>query len=128
MKRSPLNDESTLAEVLERYAAIAEARQEKAHERSLVREVKHLDEVFRTLAELTSRPLPPIKRLELNSGLREATAVFGLSDVHCEEIVRPGETPYPNEYNPSIADKSIARFWAGAEWLIGMHRQAFKIR
>jgi hypothetical protein len=64
----------------------------------------------------------------LRSGLREATAVAALSDCHVEEIVRPGETPYPNEYNLTIADRRLARFFAGFEWLIGFHRTAFAIR
>ena len=126
--RSPLAKDSTLQEALESYAAALTRRAEGSKVRTLERDLHTLRTIIDTLAVATSRPLEPIRRLELGSGLREATAVFGLSDVHCDEFVRPGETPYPNEYNPQIAERSIARFFAGAKWLIDLHRSKFKIR
>jgi hypothetical protein len=81
-----------------------------------------------TIKRATSAPLPAIKRRERVSGMREATAVCMLSDVHAEESVRVGETPTGNEYNPTIAAKSISRFFAGVEWLTELHRSAFAIR
>ncbi len=51
-----------------------------------------------------------------------------LARKNVEEEVRQGETPYPNEYNPEIAERSLARFFAGYRWLIDFHRHAFQIR
>src|ERR1044071_2893796 len=126
--RPPLRNDSTLAEALSEYTKALERRAETSELHTLKRSVHELSTIFASLATLTAKPLPPVKRLELNSGLREATAIALLSDAHVEEYVRPGETPYPNEYNPEIADKSLARFFAALEWKLKLYRQAFKIR
>jgi hypothetical protein len=103
-------------------------RAEKARSESILKELVTAKGALDAIALATSTSLPPVKRRELRSGLREATAVFMLSDVHADERVRLGETPYPNVYDPEIADRSIGRFFSGAEWLIAHHRSAFAIR
>jgi hypothetical protein len=125
---APKDNDSTLQASLKAYDQALNARAESSHVKTLERDRDALRKALDTMAALTKAPLVPVKRLELGSGLREATAVAALSDAHVEEIVRPGETPYPNEYNPTIADRRLARFFAGFEWLIGFHRTAFKIR
>lgn len=117
--------------------AFAEAQQQK-HEgtRLKVAEAKLADvcAAFDVIRNFASSTLPAIKPTELSSRLREATAVAMLSDVHAEEEVRATDTPWrdhdgrPNIYNLEVAHDSIGRFFAGTRWLIGMHRQAFKIR
>ena len=125
---SALNDDSTLAKALALRAIALEAKAEQSRVKTLERDLASMSEVLDVLSTLASMPLKPIMRRELASGLREATAIAGLSDVHCEQPVRAGETPFPNEYNLEIADKSIGRFFAGFEWLIDLHRQKFQIR
>lgn len=125
---APLAPDSTMAEAASRYQAALLARSEASRVRTLERDIHSLHQIFDVLSAATSTPLKPIKRYELSSGLREATAIFGLSDVHAEETVRKGETPVRNEYNLQIAEKSIGRFFEGARWLIDLHRQKFKIR
>jgi hypothetical protein len=100
----------------------------KAEHKSLADEVARLREVVAFREQLAAGPLPTIKRRELKSGLREATAVALLSDCHVEERVRPGDTPTGNAYNLDIADLRLQRFFAGVEWLVAMHRQRFQIR
>jgi hypothetical protein len=96
--------------------------------RTAERDLHALKRAFDLLAAATSKPLVPVKQRELKSGLREATAVALLSDVHADEPVRKGETPYPNEYSLEIADQGVGRFFAAYEWLIELHRERFKIR
>lgn len=124
----PLAKDSTLASMLADFAALRTRRSESSKLKTLERDVQDLNELVQTLAAATSKPLAPIRRRELRSGLREATAVALLSDAHVEEVVLPGSTPYPNEYNLKIADQRLGRFFAGYKWLIQFHRHAFKIR
>ena len=127
-KPKPKPTKLTLQDALAGYATALQTKAEKSHVRTLEKSLHALNDSFDVLSSLTATPLAPIKRRELGSGLREATAVFGLSDVHCEERVRRGETPVANEYNLTIADRSIGRFFAGAQWLIDLHRPKFAIR
>lgn len=120
--------QTTLAVQLAAYAEALKAKSDGSKLRTLQRDVHTLRTILDTLATAVSVPLEPIRRVEFGLGLREATAVAGLSDVHCEEIVRKGETPFPNEYNPKIAHESISRFFEGFRWLIEMHRAKFNIR
>jgi hypothetical protein len=96
--------------------------------RTMADELANLREVVQFRERLASAPLPPIKRREFKSGMREATAVALLSDCHVEERVRPGDTPTGNAYNLAIADLRLGRFFAGVEWLVEMHRQRFAVR
>ncbi|MBX3218891.1 MAG: hypothetical protein KF795_00145 [Labilithrix sp.] len=124
----PSENDSTLRSALAKYSDALSLRAEASKIKTLERDLDALRQAMDILAAATERPLPPIKRRELKSGMREATAVAMLSDVHSEEHVRLGETPVPNEYNPAIAERSIARFFAGYRWLIDFHRSAFQIR
>lgn len=125
---APKDDDTTLQAALAKYDETLASRGEKTQTKTLVRDLSTFRAAFDVLKLATSTPLDPVVRRELKSGLREATAVALLSDAHVEEKVRAGETPVGNEYNEAIADKSLARFFAGFEWLIGFHRSAFKIR
>ena len=113
---------------VEEHTLKVQLRHENARNRDLIKELTTTKGALEALTKLTSEPLPKIKRRELKSGMREATAVFLLSDVHADEDVRAGETPYQNRYNISIADTSVARYFAAVEWLIKFHRHAFQIR
>ena len=117
-----------VAEILEDRNAQARLRGEIAKSEALLKDLTATKEALEAISIATSKPLPRVKRRELKSGLREATAVFMLSDVHAEEPVRVGETPYPNRYDIAIADRSIGRYFAAVEWLIKFHRHAFQIR
>lgn len=115
-------------DVLDSYVSKANDRAERLHIANLEREVFSLREALDVSARLASAPLPPIARHEMGSGLREGTAVALLSDCHVEEHVLAGDTPVGNVYNPVVADKSLARFFAAYRWLIKFHRHAFQIR
>ncbi len=115
-------------EVLQAHRDAAAKRAAEAKLKSTVGELADTRRALEILDALTSTPLPPIPRRELHSGLREATAVALMSDMHVEEIVRPGDTPTGNEYNPKIADRALERFFLGLQWLVSFHRSAFEIR
>lgn len=121
-------DRPSLSQALEHYRRVLGQKAEDSRIRTLERDVHELQVALETLSAATSAPLAPVVRREYTSGLREATAVAMLSDAHVEEYVRPGETPYPNAYNPEIAEASLGRFFAGVQWLIKFHRHAFQIR
>lgn len=100
----------------------------KAEHTSLADEVERLREVLAMRDAFASQPHTPIKRLELGNNAREATAVILLSDLHVEERVLAGDTPTGNVYNLEIAETRLARAFAGAEWLIDMYSDDWKIR
>lgn len=125
--KNPLNPDSTLADALARYASLLDSKADSSRLRNMERHLHSLREILDTISAAASKPLEPIKRRELGSGLREATAVFGLSDVHAEERVRKGETPTENEYTPAIAAAAIQRFGLAARWHLDMYRAKFKI-
>lgn len=110
------------ADVLSTYTSKLSKDAEKARIKALEKDLYTARKVVETFSSVTSRPLEPVRRYELRSGRREAAAFALLSDVHCEERVRPGETPVPNVYNLDVADRSIARFFAGYRWLLDFHR------
>jgi hypothetical protein len=103
-------------------------RSEKGRADTVIKDAITYQTALEAMTRVAKAPLVPVKRYELRSGLREATAVAMLSDVHADETVRDGETPFPNRYNPDIADRSISRFFGGVEWMLGFHREAFAIR
>lgn len=110
------------ADVLETYTSQLADKANRSHVKALEKDLYAARKMVEAFSAVTSKPLEPIKRYELNSGRREAAAFALLSDVHCEERVRVGETPVPNVYTPEIADRSIARFFAGYRWLLDFHR------
>lgn len=111
------------ADVLDSFVSSQAARVERGTVKMLEKELYTHRGAVEAFSRLTSSPLAPVKRYELGSGHREATAVAMLSDVHVEEHVRAGETPTGNEYNPKIAEEALARFFAGYRWLIDFHRR-----
>lgn len=116
------------ADVLENYTKKRDERAEQTRIRTLEKDLYSLRQAVDAFSRATSAPLDPVVRYELGSGVREACAVALFSDVHADETVRAGETPTGNEYNPAIAERSIARFFAGYRWLIEKHREMFAIR
>lgn len=94
---------------------------------SLADEVERLREVLNMRKAFADNPLKPIKRVELKSGKREATAVALLSDLHVEERVLAGDTPLGNVYNLSIAETRLARAFASIDWLIDLYRDDWTI-
>lgn len=124
---TPTSIEEQLTHVDE-HRLRAKVRAEHARAESILKDLVTYQSALNTISAATSAPLPAIGRRELGSGMREATAVGMLSDVHSEETVRLGETPYPNQYNPEIADRSIGRFFSGMRWLVDLYRPKFQIR
>lgn len=120
-------DSTPSDDALGEYLAKQKASSEKSRVHTLEKDLYTLRKTVDVIGALTSRPFDPIKRYELGSGMREATAVGMLSDVHCEETVKAGDTPIGNVYTLPIAEKSIARFFAGYRWLLEHHRAAFRV-
>ena len=98
----------------------AAARAERALER-----VEQLEAELAAVTAGLSAPLPRLEPARLREGKRRATAVALLSDVHFEERVERSDV-IPNEYSPAIADRRLARFFAGTAWLT-QHAPAFDI-
>jgi len=98
----------------------AAARAERALER-----VEQLEAELVAVTAGLSAPLPRLEPARLRDGKRRATAVALLSDVHFEERVERSDV-IPNEYGPAIADRRLARFFAGTAWL-AQHAPAFDI-
>jgi hypothetical protein len=115
-------------ELVRHYEEAEEIKLTKRERNSLVKQNSLLKKALQVQSALAQTPLPSIKRLELGSGLREATAVFGLSDMHVEEIVKPGDTPTGNAYNLAIAEYRLERYFAAVKWLIQKERETSKIR
>lgn len=127
VKRAPAAGSEPSDDALAGYLEKQKASSEKSRVKTIEKDLYTLRKTVDTFGSLTSRPLEPIKRYELGAGVREATAVGMLSDVHAEETVLRGDTPVGNEYNLAIAEKSIGRFFAGYRWLLEHHRSAFQI-
>jgi hypothetical protein len=115
-------------QLVQHYEEAELIRLTKREKNSLVKQNALLKKALEVQSALAQAPLPPVKRLELGSGLREATAVFGLSDLHVEERVKPGDTPTGNAYNLAIAEYRLQRYFAGVKWLIEKERGSCKIR
>lgn len=110
-----------------RQAEDKTARMRKDYD-ALVEEVAALRKLTDVKDKLAQAPLPPVKRREFGSGIREATAIALASDWHVEERVKPGDTPVGNAYNLKIAELRIDRYFQGLAWLVKFHREGFKIR
>ena len=79
--------------------------------------IEALEAAARTFERFTAEPLRAVVPAVLHTGRRPAAAVAMLSDVHAEErIVR--SDAIPNDYSLAIAERRVARFFAGVEWLI----------
>lgn len=73
-----------------------------------------------------AKPLT-ITRRERSSGLREATAVTPASDWHVGETVERDKISYPNEFNPTIANERINRYFDSVIWQIEHQRASKRI-
>lgn len=120
----PIADLDPLSEHLRKQ----DESKSKANEKRLLEELAQAHERQRVLDTFSDAEPPRIVRREKTSGLREATALVLASDWHYEETVTAEQTAGRNEYNTTIADRRIGRFFEGIHWLLGFHRQAFKIR
>lgn len=112
---------------IERRKQAARLKRLRSEHSDLADEVERLREVLKIQDVLAAAPLVPIKRTELKSGKREATAVAMLSDLHVEERVRKSDTPSGNVYNLRVAEKRLGRCFSGVEWLINLHREKWQI-
>jgi hypothetical protein len=119
---------ATIEDKLGATRAKEEARQAKRDAKELMKELEKAREVASALTVLTSQPLPEVQRVELGSGLREATAVALASDWHVEEMVTPNADTAGNAYNLEIANLRARRFFSAVEWSIKHAQSAFKIR
>lgn len=122
------NAAKSAEELVKHYEEAEEIKLTKKERNSLVKQNSLLKKALEVQTSLAQAPLPPIKRLEFGSGMREATAVFGLSDLHVEEKVKPGDTPTGNAYNLAIAEYRLSRAFAGVKWLIEKERATSLIR
>lgn len=110
------------------HRAKESAKVAQQQSKSLVEQLAAMQDQRDLFYSLTGAPLEPVKRVELTSGLREATAVALFSDWHVETLVRPTDTPTGNTYTLSIADLRISRAFAGVEWLTEAASERFLIR
>lgn len=112
--------------------AAQEAREEKAGDKATIkdlvdqlREAKERQKFLNEMAKI--RATPKIVAREKDSGLREMTAVVLASDWHVEEPVVAEAVAYRNEYNLTIADQRVRRFFDGIIWNIEHHRASNKV-
>jgi hypothetical protein len=110
-------ERQTRAKVLKREHAALLAEVQEARERDRV-----------LLALDTPDRVSSLPRREKRRGSREACAVILASDWHIEETVDADKVAGRNAYDLGVARQRAGRFFAGAEWLLGMQRQAFTIR
>ncbi len=117
---------SCLAEAQMSPVEAAEAREEKASDKrviaELVEELREAHERQKFLDAIAKIKPPRIIAREKNSGKREMTCVALCSDLHVEEPVTLESVGGINEYNMTIADKRLKRFFAGICWIIEHHR------
>jgi len=106
-------------------AAASDARRDL--KRALER-IDDLDTTVRAYERYTSEPIRPVPPavLAMTGGRRVAAAVAMLSDVHAEERVDRTDA-IDNEYSLSIAQRRVARFFAGLVWLVQHNSAAFDI-
>ncbi len=108
---------------VERHQTVrAEARLREEHGKlvEMLRAERERNRFFEALGKPAREPR--ILRSERSSGLREMTAVAMGSDWHVEETVEPVKAGYRNEYNLTIADASIKRFFRAQVDLVRHHR------
>lgn len=73
------------------------------------------------------KPTISIIKAKANTSHGEATAVALLSDVHGEEVVLPHKVNGLNEYNPTIADRRVAKFHELVVRFLKVDRQETRI-
>lgn len=115
----------TVAEDLRARRVEAERKESKARAERALERVEQLETELAAVTAGLSAPLPRLEPARLRAGKRRATAVALLSDLHFEERVIRTDA-IPNEYDLAIADRRLARFFAGTAWL-AQHAPAFEI-
>ena len=113
---------------VEAYDARVTAASDKATIKTLVeqiREAKSRQAFIDAIAK--NKGTPKILPRERTSGLREMTAVVLASDWHVEEPVLPESVAGRNEYNLTIADKRVKRFFDGIIWNFEHHRASKRL-
>lgn len=107
----------------------------KEQEKKSAKEMERLVEELRQtrarqsfLDTISSYKAPPkIMAREKKSGVREMTAVVLASDWHVEEPVSAESVAFRNEYNLTIAEERINRFFQGIIWNIEHQRASGRI-
>jgi hypothetical protein len=117
------------ADPVQRAALVDSATRLKREHADLVERLRESEARQKVLDRL-GKPtkIPEIKARETKSGLREATPVAMLSDLHVEETVTREQSGGINEYNLDIAQTRLERFFAGVAWLNELYRSKFVIR
>jgi len=115
-------------ELVDLEKARASKRESERKTRDLIQELANAQDVKQLFLELSGRPLPPIGKRELGGSKRDATAIALLSDVHCETLVRPYDTPTGNTYTLEIARMRLQRFFDSVLWNVKHNESAFHIR
>lgn len=114
--------------IVREHRRAAELERTKTELRRLAAELHTAQERQRVLDAFARFSAPPIVRREVASGMREATAVVLVSDLHVEEPVEAEKVNGLNEYSLAIADRRIDRLAEGILWLLDMHGTRFAIR
>lgn len=105
------------------YAVQSAKSGDRAHVKALVEQLREAKARQGFLDAIASdRGTPKVLPRETPSGVREMTGVVLASDWHVEERVLPESVAYRNEYDLSIADKRIARFFSSIIWHYEHHR------
>ena len=124
--RSPEPEHVDPIQRQERQTQAKVLRREHAALLDEVREARERERVLLALDRPDREHSLP--RREKRRGSREACAVILASDWHIEETVEAAKVSGRNSYNIGVSHRRVGRFFSGAEWLLGMQRQAFTIR
>jgi hypothetical protein len=133
-KNSQIEERLSAAAAVPPVTPLKRAEKEKADVRlrrehkELVEQLKEANERERVRSALADFEPKPIKRREIKSGKREATAVAMLSDTHVEETATLEQSGGVNVYNLEIAEESMHRFFDGARWMNALYRETFGVR
>ena len=108
---------------------VRDQREANDARRDLRAALERIDELEATLTQYQRYTETPLRRVEpasLATRSRSAAVVALLSDVHAEERVHQTDA-IPNEYSLDIAQRRVARFFAGVEWLTQRAQTNFDI-
>jgi hypothetical protein len=117
------------AHPLEKVQSREEESLKDRHIKTLTQELREAAErqKFLNAAKGSNKAPPRIFPRDKNPKLREMTAVVLASDWHVEEPVDGESVAYRNEYNLSIADTRVKRFFEGMIWNVEHQRGSGKI-
>ena len=109
-------------------AQSAEHGDTKKRHKAALDEVSKLQKSLSAALEITSRR-PQVYTIKPSGkgSNGEATAVICLSDVHCEEIVKPSKVNGLNEHNPDISRRRVNKFFDLALRFLRVDRAETKI-